>query len=429
MRILLFLFPVFLFGARIDCPETSLIDQPIQIRVVELEDKPLTLELFLGDDRSDEWSSSATYLPEGGVVDLSIHSSIEGDYSGVDPMGLFWSMQSKMNRDHPSIKGDQVDLFLRAYVENELACEKKLTRVICSPQVEEIQVDEGGLVGSLFLPIGCENVPVVITLSGSNGGVSRKRAALLASRGIPAFALGYFRTEGLPQELCEIPLEYFERAFDWVRSHPRLNGEISLYGISRGGELALLLGSLFPDQIANIVAVVPSSVVYGALSDPERSAWTYLGEPILPNAPVPKVPLKLGSGDSSKKPLSTSAFLAGGKMNARGWESSRIPVEKIQARLFLIGARDDQMWPSSMYVKEIKERSNPEKTSWKIYKKAGHGIGVPYLPASPLYYHPIVDLWFLLGGTPKDNDHASRDSWEKIIEFLNVNMVFEENGS
>ena len=46
-------------------------------------------------------------------------------------------------------------------------------------------------------------------------------AAGLATHGLTALSLAYFRTEGLPPRLSVVPLEYFERALEWLRGAPR----------------------------------------------------------------------------------------------------------------------------------------------------------------------------------------------------------------
>jgi len=83
-------------------------------------------------------------------------------------------------------------------------------------------VREAGIVGGLFLPPGDGPRPAVMVVSGGGGGIPELRAAILASHGYAALALGYFAVEGLPRGLVNIPLEYFENAIRWMRSQPWL---------------------------------------------------------------------------------------------------------------------------------------------------------------------------------------------------------------
>src|SRR5947199_123091 len=80
-----------------------------------------------------------------------------------------------------------------------------------------------------------------------------------------SMALAYFNYEGLPQDLIEIPLEYFETAIGWLQRRPDLDGDrIAVSGTSRGGELVLLLGATFP-AVKAVIAYVPSGIVHGGI--------------------------------------------------------------------------------------------------------------------------------------------------------------------
>jgi dienelactone hydrolase len=66
----------------------------------------------------------------------------------------------------------------------------------------------------------------------------------------------------LPDDLIDIPLEYFEIGIGWMGRQPKVQGDrLGVIGGSRGGELVLLLGSTFK-QIKAVVAFVPSGVVW-----------------------------------------------------------------------------------------------------------------------------------------------------------------------
>jgi UDP:flavonoid glycosyltransferase YjiC (YdhE family) len=94
-------------------------------------------------------------------------------------------------------------------------------------------------------------------------------ASLLASRGYAGLALAYFSgfsgIEDCPKDLIEIPLEYFASAIHWLQERETIDGgKIAVIGLSRGGELALLLGATFP-TIKAVVGGAPSAYVQSGL--------------------------------------------------------------------------------------------------------------------------------------------------------------------
>ncbi len=305
-------------------------------------------------------------------------------------------------------------LFLCFNLTSVIATE--VTQPIASYQ--RIIIEDQPFKAVLFLPISDRPLPAIITLSGSNGGLSESRAKALAVEGFATLALGYFGIEGLPSNLENIPLEYFKTAIDWLQSHPSIDKDhIGIYGVSRGAELSLILGTVFPDSIHAIVAAVPSSVIFGAINQSHLPAWTYQGRPISPSAPVAKDDEKLGQ-DADHPLRTTSQFLEGMK-DQEAYQCAAIPVEKITCPILLISGGDDGMWPSSIFAEQILKRKNPTALVQHLhYPDAGHQIGIPGLASSSLYYHPIANKWFSMGGSPQADEEASQDSWKKLVAFL-----------
>jgi dienelactone hydrolase len=65
----------------------------------------------------------------------------------------------------------------------------------------------------------------------------------------------------LPPTLSNIPLEYFSTALKWMSAQPSVDASrVGVVGLSRGAELALLLGTIHPEVHA-IVAYMPSNVI------------------------------------------------------------------------------------------------------------------------------------------------------------------------
>jgi hypothetical protein len=92
--------------------------------------------------------------------------------------------------------------------------------------MERIEVRADGLVADLFHDGSQNPGQAIVMLGGSEGGRmwSRPKVLLkaLVGRGYRVMSLAYFKEPGLPRSLEEIPLEYFETAFDWLARQPQI---------------------------------------------------------------------------------------------------------------------------------------------------------------------------------------------------------------
>ena len=81
-------------------PEHALVDQQVEIIVSNLEpNSQVTLEASARNKEGDTYKSRATfYVDDKGVVNVAKQAPISGSYTGVEPMGLFWSLTST-NKD------------------------------------------------------------------------------------------------------------------------------------------------------------------------------------------------------------------------------------------------------------------------------------------------------------------------------------------
>jgi dienelactone hydrolase len=84
-------------------------------------------------------------------------------------------------------------------------------------------------------------------------------AQAFAANGFAALTLAWFRYQGLPRELVEIPLEYFDRAAAWMEAQPEVRaGGLGLIGGSKGGEAALIAASR-NSAFRAVVAMTPAA--------------------------------------------------------------------------------------------------------------------------------------------------------------------------
>ncbi len=424
-------------------PEAGLLDQDTAITINNLDsNEEIIAKAEATDDNGIHWTSWGLFRSDkNGDVDLSKQPPLKGTYSGIDSMGLLWSMQSEEDfTSHFTAQKDELSIVLTIFRKEQEIASKKMIRFRKSPEVRRIPIRENGLVGTLFLPPSEKPLPVIIVLNGSNGGIGEERSQLLSSHGFAVFALGYFGVEGLPPQLHDFPLEYFETAFDWIRSHPNLDSShVGIYGISRGGELSLIIGAWFSESVQAIVAAVPSSVITGAEGDNLlANAWSYQGKPLAPFAPQAQIKsigeddrisssmwlnFLEGDGKNSTHPASWLKSYLEGMKDKEAFDAASIPVEKIQAPLMVISGGDDQVWPSALYSSQIEERLRKHESPiyWEhlYYPKAGHRITMPSLPQpAHVIFDPLYKIWFTGGGTVEENRSACQDSWKKLISFF-----------
>ncbi len=251
--------------------------------------------------------------------------------------------------------------------------------------------------------------PAVLLLGGSEGGNSQiLDAQLLAAHGVPALALAYFNPPSrptefpdLPEDLKDIPLEYFRTALEWLAAQPGVDPRhVRVDGGSRGSEAALLSAITFPNLVDGVAALVPTNAARSALvavdgrsrADPDHSPWTFRGH---------EIPWTDQAGvDASDRP---GALFA---------------VEKIHGPVLLLCGGQDQLWASCPFSQQIDSRLT--RASFRFphqllsYPDGGHFVSlaanVPYVPdpnGLPVY-----------GSTEQANPLASADAWPKTVAFL-----------
>jgi pimeloyl-ACP methyl ester carboxylesterase len=188
--------------------------------------------------------------------------------------------------------------------------------------------------------------PLIVGLGGGEGGNAWASARWTPQRerfldqGYALLALGYFGTPNSPETLDRISLDGVHAAIVEAGKDPRVDGRcVAIIGGSRGAELALLLARHYPD-IDAVVAIVPGSAVFPALTDAMTTGGFSLHD-----KPLPFVPMTWGA---------TPDLLVG---NLRGafetimqdgaaMQRAAIAVEKINGPIQFVSASRDEMWPS-----------------------------------------------------------------------------------
>lgn len=367
---------LFLAAIHIDVkPADALIDEPVTISVTGAT-PGARVTIALGDASKDTFAADAN-----------------GTVEDADPMRLFWT--ASHNADSWKISAS----------DGTTSAETTITRRAVASDVTMTSVHEHGMVGEFYQPPGAGRHPAMLVLSGSGGGIppASSFAGGLASRGYAVLALAYFGVEGLPSRLHDIPLEYFGTALDWLMAQPTVDPKrIGILGVSRGGELALLLASILP-QFRAVVAYVPSNVVVGGCcTGRSESSWTIGGRALLWAFPERDNDLRQARAE--------------------------IHVENIHGAVLLISGRSDHVWPSSEMSNAIMARLDHNHFAYPhehlTYDNAGHGLGRPYTSTMDIneVRHPLTGRVIALGGTPEGTAKAREDAWRHTLKFLEENL-------
>jgi dienelactone hydrolase len=361
----------------------------------------ITVRAELVDGGDHKWKSEADFVADGeGSIDASRQPAVGGAYKDVNGMGLIWFMmpegrQTAMYR--PQRTGSAQVIEFSLWRKSSKLAEARLEQVSLAPGEQRIPVHEDGLRGALFVPAGGEEHPAVLVVGGSNGGAPELPAAWLAAHGFVALALAYFNYEDLPKMLEGIPLEYFQRGLGWLLKRPEVSGDrAAVMGTSRGGELALQLGSMFP-AIRAVVAYVPADVRYPACcgNTSVPYAWTWTGRPL---------------------PYALPRFGRTGE--------AAIEVERTRGPVLMISGEDDHLWRSWEMADAVVSRLKRANFAYSFenlkYAHAGHLAGHPSI--RPAWHtavrHPISGRLNDLGGSAKGDAESSIDSMPKVLEFL-----------
>jgi uncharacterized protein len=227
---------------------------------------------------------------------------------------------------------------------------------------KSIRVD--GLNADFFYGVSDRPQKTLILLGGSEGGKSwsnhTARIKQFIEQGYAVLSLAYFGVDGLPAHLRAIPLEYFTRAFLWLSSQKEvIPHQYMLLGVSRGAELALLIGSMVP-EVKAVVAIAPSSVVFpgpptGILDAllGQHSPWSLQGHEIA-FVPLPYSWITLQGMITGKRTRMFEEALR----NTDAMKAAAIPVEKTRGSILLESFTQDQIWPSTLMADQLVDRLN-----------------------------------------------------------------------
>ena len=153
-------------------PSQSAVDEKIHISVDKLKPNQNVSVVAQTTRNEVTFSSFANFCANtDGKVDFAKHEALEGgSYQGVDPMGLFWSMEltSKLKIPFRMLNGNDLDKWQykltvvdghcsslqEAIDSTNILTESSIDRLFLPTGVKRVNVFYGELRGVLFLPEG-----------------------------------------------------------------------------------------------------------------------------------------------------------------------------------------------------------------------------------------------------------------------------------
>lgn len=352
-----------------------------------------------------------------GTIDTGRDIPLSGSYSGIAPSGPLWSVQptdvavavaeGAARLTATTGDGERLELTVPA-----------LPQPVATRPVPQFP---GSLLARPAASRG--RLPVVIVLGGSEGGAytARTSAPLLAAQGFAALGLPYYspgydpddKVPGLPTSFTDIPVDRLQQVKAWIDRQPDLDGRrIAIWGVSKGGEFAMLAASRLT-WLTSVVGVVPSDVVWEGWGrkGPPTASFSWNGEP-LPFVPYLGFDLELARLARGEPMETRRPHVAGRAAYPERVAPATIPVENFAGEMLVIGGDDDRVWPSGPMARAVAQRraATGRSTALLTWPDAGHALGGPgTTPVAPMLPN---------GGTAAGLAAARRAAWTATIAFL-----------
>lgn len=335
-------------------------------------------------DTTSIWGSENVYISNTtGEINLNTDFPIEGHYTGACKMGclsflkLYEQREAQEKKDINQIPVNNCSSFkLEAYIDNHLIDHCIIRRFYLEQKssYENIALGEGQ--GRYFKPDKGIDLPAIIVLSGSEGGIEKAQAIaqLLSNYGYATLAIGYFKLSGTSDNLSKIPIEIIGKAVAYLKSRKEIDSErIGIFGRSKGAELALLAGNIYP-ELKCIALNSPTNIVFEGLKGKmpsKESSWTHRSLEI----PYFKFNLKKYLLSKIKNEYYP---------NLDQEKEYEIPVDNIKEHILLICSVQDEVWDSYKSCILLKNRleNNNNNVSVTIdsFQNSGHMLTIPFQP-------------------------------------------------
>uniref|UniRef100_A0A3Q2XHZ5 Acyl-coenzyme A thioesterase 1-like n=1 Tax=Hippocampus comes TaxID=109280 RepID=A0A3Q2XHZ5_HIPCM len=374
--------------------------------------KQVELRSRLVDDKGVIFKASALYqADEKGLVDVSSTPSLGGSYTGVEPMGLWWSMRPDTPHKKLVKKNVLSPTLVEIAVHNGATGEKIASEInerqYMMEGMKRIPVREGRVRGVLFIPPGEGPFPGIVDLYTFGGGLGEQRASLLANKGFVVLALAYYCYQDLPKYPNNLDLEYFEEAVNCLLDHPKVDGPgLGIISMSHSGALALSMSSFF--------TCIKATVCINGCNANTVFPLHYK-DIVIPPLPHFFENIRMAeSGLIDIIDVTPDPTLGENR-------ASLIPIQRANCHFLFAVSEDDHNWKSCLFAEQATEMLKSHgKDSFQVvsYPKAGHLLEVPHMPFCPSSFHAALGRAVVFGGQPKAHSWAQLDLWERVQEFF-----------
>lgn len=188
--------------------------------------------------------------------------------------------------------------------------------------------------------------PLVVGMGGSEGGNAwatdrwkQVRGEFLA-KGYAFLAVGYFGCKGAPKLLDRIAIDDVYAAIAAAKRHLQIDSNrVAVIGGSRGADLALLLGSYYPDIDAVVGMSASHAVFPGHTKHFSSSCWTFNGKELA------YIPVNDQAVPFLMKGELRGTFLAM-MLDSLAEQRALIKVERINGPILLLSGDKDEVIPA-----------------------------------------------------------------------------------
>jgi dienelactone hydrolase len=283
-------------------------------------------------------------------------------------------------------------------------------------------VKAGDVCGVLYTPDRVDaHRPGLLVLGGSDGGAPRAIAQQFAMLGYPVFAQVYVDPHRSGAPFRRIPVERLTSGLELLAGTTCVDPRrLSVIGVSKGGEAALLLASRVP-ELSAVIGITASGIMFQSPGRHRGGSWSEAGRE-LPYARFPSMRLAaalLRHRDGERGVRFDGVYRAAAE---RAGDEVVIPLEHSRAHLLLFSGEQDALWPASMLAQRAVNRARASDHDRLVehvrYPDAGHDLAPPADRDTVTITAAGSGVALALGGDPAASRVARIDAWKRMCAFL-----------